>query len=386
MRHLSTKVISLTLITMAFLFLTGNKEVLNKTKEENIEQIKTISSQNSNFSEQIIKVKALSLEDTKSIENNQSNNKNIETVTISFAGDCTLGEYKGQGAGNQFKDYFNQNGADYFFENVRAIFESDDFTFINLEGPLTNYKQTAVKKFPIKGNPENISILSNSSVEVCSLANNHTLDCGQAGLDETKELLLFNNIGYCYEESIYRTNVNNITISFLSFNAWSANEALLDKITNAIKTERENGSDLICVMFHWGVERENYSNKTQETVAHHTIDAGADIVVGSHPHVIQGIESYNGKTIVYSLGNFSFGANKNPSDKDTFIYQQTFIVEDEKQAEYSFETIIPCRISSVTNKNNYQPIPLYEDEAIKVIERLKKYSSKYSETISSLVN
>ena len=301
-------------------------------------------------------------------------------VTISFVGDCTIGEYKGQGTGNQFKDYFNANGGNYFFNNVKSIFESDDITFINLEGPLTDKPQIAVKQFPIRCESEHINVLNNSSIEVVNLSNNHIYDCGQDGFNDTKAILTANNIGYCGEDNEYIINKNNIQISFLGYQGWSNTKELKDKISSDIDNAHKNGSQIICVMFHWGEERKYYSNSIQEDLAHYTIDSGADIVVGSHPHVIQGIENYNGKTIVYSLGNFTFGANKNPKDKDTFIYQQTFKVTP-NGVEYKNYNIIPCSISSEANKNNYQPTILDTDNKERVLNRLKEYSSKYKESI-----
>lgn len=102
---------------------------------------------------------------------------------------------------------------------------------------------------------------------------------------------------------------------------------------------------------------------------------GADLVLGHHPHVIQGIEDYKGKKIVYSLGNFCFGGNKNPSDKDTFIFQQTFKFQNGKLIDNKSYKIIPASISSVRERNNYQPTLLKGKDAQRVIDRIKKYSS-----------
>lgn len=306
--------------------------------------------------------------------------ENSEEITISFAGDCTLGSYKGQGTGNQFGDYFNEFGPDYFFENVRDIFLNDDITFVNLEGPLTDKIQTAQKQFPIKGNPEYINILKNSSIEVCNLANNHIYDCGTDGLIDTVNLLKANNISYCGEKYSSTLTKKGIKISFLGYRGFSSSQELIKTIQEDINNLRKT-SDIICVMFHFGEERNNYSNSTQELLAHTAIDSGADIVVGNHPHVIQGIEVYKGKTICYSLGNFSFGANKNPKDKDTFIFSQTFEIKD-KKVSYKEFNIIPCKISSVTSKNDYKPTPSTGEDKNKIIDRLIKYSEKYEETLN----
>lgn len=305
------------------------------------------------------------------------------SVTISFVGDCTLGEYKGQSGNTLFRDFYKANGAEYFLSNVRNIFETDDITFVNLEGPLTERSQTVVKEFPIRCESEHVNVLTTSSVEVVNLSNNHIYDCGQAGFEDTKQLLQQNNIGYCGEDNVYTIEKNGLIVTFLGYRGWNNTAELRTNITNDIANAKINGSNVVCVMFHFGEEGKHYSNETQQSLARHAVDSGADIVVGNHPHVIQGIEVYNGKTICYSLGNFCFGANKNPKDKDTFIYQQTFTLT-ENDIEYSGHNIIPCSISSEKNRNNYQPSVLDESDSLRVLGRLKEYSSKYVDTLEIL--
>jgi poly-gamma-glutamate synthesis protein (capsule biosynthesis protein) len=129
---------------------------------------------------------------------------------------------------------------------------------------------------------------------------------------------------------------------------------------------------------HWGIEREHYPNSYQTNLGHALIDKGADLVIGNHPHVLQGIEEYNGKIIVYSLGNFSFGANKNPTDKDTAVYQQTFtFVDGVLQADISAK-IIPSRLSSHDSYNDYCPVIAEGDKARNIIKRMNEYSAPYS--------
>ena len=123
--------------------------------------------------------------------------------------------------------------------------------------------------------------------------------------------------------------------------------------------------------------RGNYPTEYQVNLAHSAIDNGADLVLGHHPHVLEGIEVYNGKNIVYSLGNFCFGGNSNPSDKDTMIFQQTFTVQNGELVEDNVTNIIPCSISSDSSYNNYQPTPLEGDEADRVKGRIEEYSSGF---------
>lgn len=301
----------------------------------------------------------------------------VRKLTISFAGDCTLGGFKGQGGGNLLQDYYKLHGNDYFFQNVREFFAEDDITFVNLEGALTPYAQVVEKKYPIKGEPEYVGALLSGSIEVVNLANNHTYDCGKAGYDSCRQLLADNGIAYCGEAETCTIERNGIKTGFIGLNCWAMNKPLARKLETLISDLKTAGCDIVCVMFHGGIEREYESNATTESFAHHAIDCGADIVVGAHPHVVQGIERYHGKVICYSLGNFSFGANKNPSDKDTFIFQQTFFVENDGSVSYGQSEIIPCKVSSTDVKNDYCPTPQTGAEYERILKKLEKYSRKY---------
>lgn len=126
--------------------------------------------------------------------------------------------------------------------------------------------------------------------------------------------------------------------------------------------------------YHWGIEREYKQNVVQESIARYTIDNGADLVLGHHPHVLQGIEYYKGKYIVYSLGNFVFGGNCNPNDKDTMIFQETFHYENDILKSTSIE-IIPCSLSSRNNLNDYQPNILEGEEQQRVLRKVLENST-----------
>lgn len=120
--------------------------------------------------------------------------------------------------------------------------------------------------------------------------------------------------------------------------------------------------------------------QTQQELARYTIDNGADLILGHHPHVVQGIEEYKGKFIVYSLGNFMFGGNRNPSDKDTFVFQQTFHLKGEELTDKKEIQVIPFSISSVASRNNYQPAPLQGAEASRVKNRIINLSAQITDS------
>ena len=145
-------------------------------------------------------------------------------------------------------------------------------------------------------------------------------------------------------------------------------------MVNNIQTARSEGAQLVLVYVHWGIEREYVPNETQMYLAHEAIDAGADLVIGSHPHVIQGYEVYNGRYIVYSLGNFCFGGNSNPSDKDCLIFQQTFTINGNEVEKNDDVDFIACSISSTSSYNNYQPTPAEGDEQARILAKFQESS------------
>lgn len=313
-----------------------------------------------------------------------------QSIVVSVAGDCTMGSYLEEGQvfdpeyrePGSYEAYYAANGPTYFFKNVQEIFSKDDFTWINLEGPLTNHAPVELKTFPIRCHPEEINTLKAGSVEVCHVANNHIYDCGWDGFNDTINILKANNFGISGEGHVYTAEKNGIKISFLGYTSFAANSELYDMVKNDIETVRKAGSNVVMVQFHGGDERVYYPPDDQKWLFRHTIDCGADVVVGAHPHVMQGIEMYNGKPICYSMGNFSFGANWNPADKDTFIYQATFSWTKDKGVALTDQKIIPCRISSVPYRNDFCPTILTGEEGDRVIERLKTYSSVFNQTIA----
>ena len=113
------------------------------------------------------------------------------------------------------------------------------------------------------------------------------------------------------------------------------------------------------------------------TLGHLAIDEGADLVCGHHPHVLQGIETYKGKNIVYSLGNFCFGGNSSPSDMDTMIFQQIFTFENGEKVEDQNARIIPCMVSSVKTRNDFRPTPATGEDAKRILQRMNEYSRDF---------
>lgn len=296
-------------------------------------------------------------------------------VVISFAGDCAFDAFPG--SDYDFEHHW-KNGADYYLGNVKSIFAADDITFVNLEGALTERPAVVSKKFPIRGDPKYVEILTAGSVEICNLANNHIYDCGDDGFRDTVSLLKEHGIKFCGEGYSEIVDVRGMKIGFLGYATWSDNAALRERITYDIHVLRSDGAEVVVVEFHWGRELTNFSEPYQIGLAHFTADSGANIVVGAHPHVMQGIEIYNGKIIAYSLGNFCFGANYNPRNKETFILQTT--LNRDGDAITITPRVIPCRISSTMTRNDFRPTPVEGDDAAQILNHLKEYSKIYNQT------
>lgn len=279
-------------------------------------------------------------------------------LTISSMGDCTIGTDENFDPEVNFNAYYNSQGADYFFQNVRSILEADDLSIVNFESTLTNETTREEKKFAFKAPPEYVSILSDSSVEAANIANNHSKDYGPQSYTDTISNLNNANIATFGYEQVALMEIKGVKVGMAGIYELKDHELVAEDVKRNIAALKENGAELIIVNFHWGEEREYSPNDIQVELGHLAIDEGADLVIGHHPHVLQGIENYQGKYIAYSLGNFCFGGNKNPEDKDTIIFQQTFTVEDGKVKTDDNINVIPCRISSTTSRNDYCPTPL----------------------------
>ena len=300
-------------------------------------------------------------------------------ITVSSMGDCTLGTDENFNPSTSFNAYYNAQGPDYFFKNVRSILEEDDLSIINLEGTFTDSDQRQEKTFAFKADPEYVSILTGSSIEAANLANNHSRDYGEESYTDTVETLEQAGIASFGYDQVDILEVNGVKVGLTGIYELAEHLDKQEEVRTNIAALKEAGAQVIIVNFHWGIEKDYLPNDTQKTLAHLAIDEGADLVIGHHPHVLQGIERYKGKYIAYSLGNFSFGGNSNPSDKDTMIFQQTFTVQDGKVEVNDDINVIPCSLSSASGYNDYCPTPLEGSEKERVLEKLKEYSANFED-------
>lgn len=304
------------------------------------------------------------------------------TITISAAGDCTLGTDEGFNYKRSFKGKYDavQDPA-YFFQNVQPVFAQDDLTIVNMEGTLTEETTREPKQFAFKGDAEYAKILTAGAVETANLANNHSFDYGKKSYEDTITALEAEGISSFGYERTAVMDIKGVKVGLAGVYELAEHIDCKQDLLDNIASLKEQGAQIIIVSFHWGQEKENVPNDVQVELAHTAIDNGADLVLGHHPHVLQGIEEYKGKNIVYSLGNFCFGGNSAPSDMDTMIFQQTFTVKDGKLQEDNVTNILPCKISSAYEEgyNNYQPILAEGEQKEKIFERFSEYSQKAQE-------
>ena len=297
------------------------------------------------------------------------------SLTISVVGDCTLGTDEYFDYDTSLNAYYYSYGKDYFMQNVKSIFNADDLTIANFEGTLTDSEYREDKQFAFKAPAEFAGILSSGSIEAVTTANNHSHDYGEQSFTDTMAALDAENIVHFGYDETAVMDVKGIKVGLVGIYELNDHLGRTEQLKENIAKVKEDGAQLIIVIFHWGNEKEEVPDTNQMTLGRMAIDEGADLVCGHHPHVLQGIEEYKGKNIVYSLGNFCFGGNSYPSDMDSMIFQQTFTIDQNGVKADNVTNIIPCSISSDYGYNNYQPTPAEGEEATRILNKISERSS-----------
>jgi len=303
--------------------------------------------------------------------------KHDNKIIISGVGDVTLG-YR---FNEKFRQIENELGEEaafaYPFKNVLKYFDEDDVSIVNLEGTLTSYDKKRPKKFNFKGEPRFASCLNYGDIEAVNLANNHFMDYYEQGAIDTIDALVEHEILYCGggknigDAAFPRViDIDGIRIAFLGFaqvgknpHATEENAGTLPYDKTLVKNQIQAAdeiADIVVVSCHWGSERAAYPTEYQKNSAKFMIDVGADIIFGHHPHVLQGVELYNDGIIFYSLGNFAFGGNSYPKDKDSMIAQVfcnkegvidfRIIPVKTHPASMEFQPYVPDDTSGIENK------------------------------------
>lgn len=297
------------------------------------------------------------------------------SLTVSVVGDCTLGTDEAFDYSTSLNAYFDNYGSSYFLQNVKPIFSADDLTIANFEGTLTESDAREDKTFAFKAPASFAKILTDGNVEAVTTANNHSHDYGEQGFTDTLNALEAEGIAHFGYDETAVMNIKGIKVGLVGIYELKDHLERTQQVKDNIAKVKAEGAQLVIVIFHWGNEKEEVPDSNQMTLGRLAIDEGADLVCGHHPHVLQGIETYKGKNIVYSLGNFCFGGNSAPSDMDSMIFQQTFTITENGVQADNVTNIIPCSISSEYGYNNYQPTPAEGEEAQRIQNKIEERSA-----------
>ncbi|MBN2425337.1 MAG: CapA family protein [Calditrichaceae bacterium] len=298
-----------------------------------------------------------------------------------FSGDVTFADF----FQNHVKDKF-----EYPFQKMQW-FKNADISMINLENPLTDRGIPVEKKFTFRASPDYVKIMKSGGIDIVTIANNHIYDYGVEGLFDTITHLdsigishvgAGKNLAEARAPAIF--SVKGINIGFLAYYGLNKHSdsypATKDEAGTALRNLSyieedikglKNKADFIVVNFHWGEEKANYPGTDQIDFAHQVIEYGADLILGHHPHVLQGIEVYKKKVIAYSLGNFIFGGNSRKTYK-SIILAVNINVCDTKG--YSVK-IIPIQV------DYWQPFKINNSDSLEVIHDMKKFSSIFNQSI-----
>ncbi len=322
-------------------------------------------------------------------EATQSNMSIILTAT----GDLTIGTnykaYKNLDASIFGKELKRQGGdINFYLRNIRDVLAEDDLTIVNFEGTLAEQVMVPTSKknneFLFLAPVSYAKTLPDNSIEAATLENNHVMDFGEDGYASTMNALQEAGVVVANSTTLGIFEVKGVKIGMLAYQTFNGGyDRIRATLQNDIDRARSLGCDIVTVSYHWGNELDYHPNENQQDLAHQTINAGADLVIGHHSHRINPIEEYNGKYIVYSLGNFSFAGNNKPSDMLTFLFQIKFKYRRGQMYGTEFR-IIPCRISSKTDYNDFAVTPLTETRYIDtVLNTLKKQGQFIQNPVAS---
>ncbi|WP_346835505.1 CapA family protein [Paenibacillus polymyxa] len=313
---------------------------------------------------------------TEDVRKSNTDDANSPAVTLHFIGDV---QFSGK-----VEQRLEQNGFDFPYQYLGSLFHKDDLTIANLETPVTTNGVGALNKtYVYKSSPKALTAMAAAGVDAVNLANNHILDQGTSGLLDTLKYLDEKGIAHAgagrnakeaYAPRYFERN--GIKIALLGATRvmpeanWNASAkqpgvAGAYDSTAIVKSIREarNQADLVIVVAHWGKERATTLEPHQTELSHAFIDAGADLVIGGHPHVLQGMEQYKGKWIAYSTGNFIFSKSTVPATWDTAIFQATCTRNGD------------CKMKLTPYRAELgQPIPLKDVEASKILQKVAALS------------
>jgi len=291
-------------------------------------------------------------------------------ITLTFGGDCVLGtreEWVGT-AGN-FEECVETNGMDWCFSGVSGLFLQDDLTLVNLECVLqdNNKGHNNTKQHTFRGKTAYTQMLTGAGIEAVNLANNHYIDYNSSGEESTKAALEAAGVEYCGYRNLFVYEQDGIKIGF-----GGCRETVFFEENNAyvyrdIQSLKEMGCDVIVYSCHWGTEYSPTHNAKQETMAQYAVNSGADIVVGTHPHVVQGVENLDGSAVLYSLGNLVFGGTHEMTTFDAVLAQATLRFDEDGTYLGVLIELIPVLTSGSAPENDFRPVLADVQDAARIL-------------------
>lgn len=306
-----------------------------------------------------------------------------QVITITATGDALLGSNEAVRTQDYaFQRYIEQYGYAYPFEPLQELMANDDITLVNLEVSLNNYYTPNLSRLIFRGPPEYAKILTEGSVEVVNLANNHTDDYLGAGYDSTVAALEAEGIKYCGDTEFGRELCwfdfpDGVRIGFIGIFPLYYTDHVWEVETD-FQRLRDAGCDVIIASLHCGIEQQPTHSEIQERLGRICIENGAHIIVGHHPHVPHGVIVRDGVTQLLSLGNFTFGGNTGVDEElyciESLVAQIDLHFEDGVYTGHQV-TLWPIHISGTTPHNNYQPILVTGEEAQNVMQLVQADTS-----------
>lgn len=307
-------------------------------------------------------------------------------ILISFVGDCSIGDseqYKT--ASTSYHTTLDEKGYAWPFSLVKHYLEADDLTVANLEVVFTKRTQHSDKMYNLIGDPDHVQVLIEGSIEMVNTVNNHCMDFMQAGYQDSIDILdeagiarfgtVYPGREYGYDDLGIR-DIGEIRIGFIGF-SYPQDSDQKRIATRIQKLKEEEGCDLVVVSLHWGRETHMTPEAWQVAYAKKVIDAGADLIWGHHPHVIQPIQFYKGKPILYSTGNFTFGTMSHV-DPSTGIFQVTYEKLD-GTVQLKKLQVIPCETQGTSD---FRPFELTEEAARKGVFKELVWKKVYKNCVN----
>ena len=305
-----------------------------------------------------------------------------EMVTVTFLGDCTLGgETKSERASLGFNRRIEENGMEFPFRGLISLTRADDLTVANLEGVLTDRDPPKEKKkYNFKGPASYARILSLGGIEAVTLANNHSHDYGEPGYEDTKTALETGGIGWFGTDApaVWQSG-SGVMIGFLGVNYSLTGNRFL-RYREQAELLREMGCACIITVMHAGTEY-SYSppDAHQKQIVERAAEVGSCLVIGHHPHVVQGWAQISEMPVVYSLGNCSFGGTTHAKDSDACAVQAVLIFSEGELTSIRLR-FFPISITSDDRYNNYSPRLLTGAEGESVLRKMEKSTGNLFET------